>query len=97
MNPLVEQMLNTTVSNDVETRLLEDLFEHEAKCESTHLNPENSYCSGNVTHLGISCTPAMKLCDSASQYWKESIDGTIWGRCVDCNQGTEKCWTIRPI
>lgn len=39
MNPLVKDMLEATIRNDVETRFLEDLFEHEVKCESRHQSP----------------------------------------------------------
>lgn len=94
MNPLVEQML----SNDVETRLLEDLFEHETKCESRHQNPENAYCSGGVTHmLSYSCEPGRdRVCDAAAQYAQRCRNNPD-NVCMDCDRSCFECWTIRPI
>ncbi len=90
MNPLVEQMINTTVSNDVETRLLEDLFEQEAKCEAKdHGELE---CTGEVTHAFKCCLYDQLVCGSRVK----RIDAHYRGiqRCAGCY---EKCWTIRPI
>jgi hypothetical protein len=90
MNPLVEQMLNTTVSNDVETRLLEDLFEQEAKCEAQ--NHGELECTGEVTHVFKCCGYGQLICDSRVKYLEGHYRGKV--RCTHCH---EKCWTIRPI
>lgn len=93
MNPLVEQMLNATVSNDVETRLLEDLFEQEAKCESqAHLIG----CTGEVTHLFTSTHKQINVCADTEAYVKDSQDNPR-RYCKTCGQSTRLCWTIRPI
>lgn len=98
MNPLVEKMLNTTVSNDVETRFLEDLFEEEAKCESRHQNPENAYCSGGATHMvSYSCEPTRdKVCDASAKYTQRCRNNPD-DVCRDCGLSCFECWTIRPI
>lgn len=94
MNPLVEKMLNTTVSNDVETRFLEDLFEEECKCR---LNHRDIPCSVKVVAIHT-CA-----CDGSSRFRCEN--GVIWfdsytirgGRCAACHAPASECWTIRPI
>lgn len=94
MNPLVEQMLNATVSNDVETRLLEDLFEQEAKCESKHYNWDDT-CSREVTHLFCACVTVKKVClTAANRIGGEIADQAMCNRCGD---PVSECWTIRPI
>lgn len=90
MNPLVEQMR----SNDVETRLLEDLFEQEAKCK---LNHRETSCSVKVVAIHT-CT-----CDGSTRFRCEN--GVIWfnlftkrgGICLRCDHPASECWTIRPI
>lgn len=90
MNPLVEKMLNTTVSNDVETRFLEDLFEHEAECEANdHGDLE---CTGEVTHTFKCCGYRQLICDSRVKYIRGYYQGILY--CTHCD---EECWTIRPI
>lgn len=90
MNPLVEQMLNTTVSNDVETRFLEDLFEQEVKCEAhDHGKIE---CTGEVTHAFKCCGYGQLICDSRVKRLQDYYQGIQF--CTKCK---EKCWTIRPI
>lgn len=95
MNPLVEQMLNATVSNDVETRILEDLFEQEAKCESRTHNNGRAKCTGDVAYLLRSCESALKVCTGMGNHVLHQMDWTA--PCVYCNRITSECWTIRPI
>lgn len=92
MNPLVKGMLEATISNDVETRLLEDLFEHEVKCESKHDNWGDE-CSGEVTHLFRACVIAKRVCLTAAN----RIEGDMRGVCARCENSVSECWTIRPI
>lgn len=96
MNPLVEQMLNATVSNDVETRLLEDLFERDCECESDHgLNGDP--CTFKVTARCLGkCGVNRMLCENAARGAEKAIQEAVTS-CYYCRQDIEKCWTIRPI
>lgn len=94
MNPLVEQMLNTTV----ETRLLEDLFEHEAKCQSAHKAAILPGCSREVVSVNIrSCDGNSTLyCRVADESGKRAIENRTH-TCMHCKRSIAECWTIRPI
>lgn len=92
MNPLVKQMLNVTVSNDVETRLLEDLFEQNVECESPHTA---TVCSIEVTHRYSSCAGEWNTCWNSAKPKIEELHGPF--RCTRCKQDVLECWTIRPI
>lgn len=95
MNPLVEQMLNATVSNDVETRLLEDLFERDCKCESDHdAGPDCTY--DIVARKYVACDGiAFNICQSSLNQNRQWLSEN--GNCDGCNIPVSECWTIRPI
>ena len=96
MNPLVEQMLNATVSNDVETRLLEDLFEQEAKCASNHTNGET--CTVRVVaRKTTECGGLDFLICEVSYKWNRYAMADPGRGCAGCGRDSIECWTIRPI
>lgn len=95
MNPLVEKML-IAQREGIDARTLEQIFEHEAKCQSAHDHKENLYCSGEVKSLGFSCSDPLLLCDAAAHYWARSVTSST-ARCRDCIRFCSECWTIRPI
>jgi len=96
MSPLVKQMLNTTVSNDVETRLLEDLFEQEVKCESDH-SYNGDRCSNKVTaRIYQKCGRNSMVCHNAEVIAEAAII-LHSDDCGYCGSHLEDCWTIRPI
>lgn len=85
--------MNPLVSNDVETRLLEDLFEHEVKCEG--VLHETMPCSVQITHFFRSCAVGKLVCTVfAVETIQEIEQGYI---CGDCKNSVSECWTIRPI
>lgn len=98
MNPLVEKMLNTTMSNDVETRFLEDLFEHEMKCQSAHEDAILPGCTQEVVSVNvIRCNgKGVLYCIVAEESAKRAIENRTH-TCRDCGRGIKECWTIRPI
>lgn len=94
MNPLVEQMLNATVSNDVETRLLEDLFEQNVECEAKQ---HKAACSHEVTHRYRYCKGGVNVCNSRAMELSREIMESLGMYCAHCKKPATKCWTIRPI
>lgn len=97
MNPLVEQMLNATVSNDVETRFLEDLFEHEAKCEADHEGTGMICRVRVVARKTTDCDGKDFLICGSSYKWNRYVMADPDRVCAGCEQDSMKCWTIRPI
>lgn len=95
MNPLVKDMLDATIRNDVETRFLEDLFEHEVKCESPTHNNGRAKCTGDVAYLLRTCDSSLKVCPGMGNQVLHQMDWTAL--CMYCNRVTSECWTIRPI
>lgn len=94
MNPLVEKMLDKTVSNDTETRLLEDLFEHNVKCQTIH---SETICSVEVVAISTSTcngTTCLK-CENSAAIAREVIASNLL--CTTCGKLCRECWTIRPI
>lgn len=96
MNPLVEKMLEKTVSNDTETRLLEDLFEQNCECQSKHMKVPT--CAGIASYRVTSCSRDTLQCADAIEH---PVQGLLARRerntCRDCDQEAWVCWTIRPI
>lgn len=97
MNPLVEQMLNATVSNDVERRLLEDLFEQEAKCASAHSGSGTSCTIRVVARKTTECGALDFLICEASYKWNRYVMSDPDRVCAGCDRDSIECWTIRPI
>lgn len=95
MNPLVEQMLNATVSNDVDTRLLEDLFERDCECESPTHDKNRVICSGEATWALKSCQMEIRVCEAMGQHVNRGI--SKGAKCAHCKNFLSECWTIRPI
>lgn len=95
MNPLVEQMLNTKSRNDLELEILEQTFEHEAKCQSKHVTQKT--CTVEVVALKTSlCGAHFLICDASYRCNMESLE-TMYFNCSGCGNPASKCWTIRPI
>lgn len=91
MNPLVEKMLSLT--NEVQA--LEQIFEHEAKCQSSH---RQFPCTVEVVARKVtSCDHKdFLICDSSYRWNMESISDPR-RVCGYCYIDTAECWTIRPI
>lgn len=88
MNPLVEKML-IAQREGIDVRTLEQIFEHEAKCQSrVHLTE----CSKEVTHRFVSNHRDILVCADTAAYVR-----ACHGRCETCYAPVEECWTIRPI
>lgn len=81
-------------THDIELRFLENLFEHEAKCERPH---RFTTCSVKVVaKVSASCNGSSFLkCANGTAY---SLNVMETGQyCGDCNSLARECWTITPI
>jgi len=96
MNRLVEQMLNTKSRNDLELEILEQTFEHEAKCQSSH--EDNLTCSVKVVATKtVGCQHRDFLICASSYRWNMESQADPNRVCGNCEIDTAECWTIRPI
>lgn len=96
MYPLVEQMLVAQHRNDLELGILEQTFEHEAKCQSSH--EDNSICSVRVVATKrVGCEHRDFLICASSYRWNMESQAGPNRVCASCEKDTAECWTIRPI
>jgi len=91
-------MLETDATRFTELVLLEETWNEECKCESTHADKDNRFCSGSVTHRGfISCSgESVNLCSNAAQAWKRwMLPGET--ECCYCSRPNNECRKVIPI
>lgn len=98
MNGLVEKMLDLTADREVEIALLEDLFEEDCKCDSSHIKAVAGPCSGVAV---AKCVPGCGMvgalwCQSALDSANRSIAEGFY-KCALCGSKIGECWTITPI
>ncbi|QOC59447.1 hypothetical protein SEA_LIFES_105 [Microbacterium phage Lifes] len=94
MNPLVEQMLESTL----ELIELEDLFAKDCECENLH--QLTSRCSKQVVYMVTGCRGASKHCESAVETPVTGVRARMMRdshKCRSCGKSASECWTIRPI
>lgn len=96
MSPIVEQMLESTHTRDLELVELEDLFTKDCECESDHINI--APCTKIiVARKTTACGTDILIC-SASYAWNMiRMADSQKRRCAECGSTLFECWKIRPV
>jgi len=97
MNGTVERMLDLTTARDTEIAFLEGLLEEDCKCESLHDIRDCEVCSGDVVARKTACGGADFLICTNSYRWNSRVIASGIGRCRECHNPVEECWTITLI